>query len=97
MEHAFIMLGRGAALLPEHLSVKIQEAYQSRITEEVIDETLEEENEHKFGLLALAEQKMIERVLDSVNGNISAAAERLGINRRTIHRKLQRKESSTTF
>lgn len=97
MEHAFIMLGRGATLLPEHLSVKIQQSYQSRITEEVIDKTLEEEDKHKFGLLALAEQKMIERVLDSVDGNISAAAERLGINRRTIHRKLQRKESFTTF
>lgn len=91
MEHAVIMLDKWSSLLPEHLPEKIQDYYLNNTTEEIIEEAMEHEN--KFGLLALAEQKMIERVLDSVDGNISAAAEQLGINRRTIYRKLQRKET----
>lgn len=91
MEHAVIMLDKQSSLLLEHLPEKIQDYYLNNTTEEIVEEAMEHEN--KFGLLALAEQKMIERVLDSVDGNISAAAEQLGINRRTIYRKLQRKET----
>lgn len=88
LEHAVIMLDKRATLLLEHLPEKIQDSYQNTKTEEIIEEAMEQ-SENKFGLLALAEQKVIKRVLDSVDGNISAAAEQLGINRRTIYRKLQ--------
>lgn len=92
MEHAVIMLDKQPALLLEHLPEKIQDFYLNNTTEEVIEEAMEQ-CENKLGLLALAEQKIIERVLDSVDGNISAAAEQLGINRRTIYRKLQHRET----
>ena len=92
VEHALIMLGGSSTLQVDHLPEKIQDAYQNSLAEGVIHDTWEECKD-KLSLLAFAEQKMIERVLASVNGNVSVAAEQLGINRRTIYRKLQRKES----
>jgi two-component system response regulator RegA len=46
--------------------------------------------EFKAPSLARAEWEHINRVLDDCDGNISAAARRLGLHRRTLQRKLQK-------
>ena len=43
-----------------------------------------------FGRLEEIERDMIQRTLEAENGNISAAARRLGISRNTLYRKLGR-------
>lgn len=88
MERAVIVLHGGQKLCNEHLSDKIQDAYQKNTTDEIVEQVLEQ-SENRQGLLALAEKMLIERVLKSVHGNVSAAAEQLGINRRTIYKKMQ--------
>ncbi|NLP44877.1 MAG: sigma 54-interacting transcriptional regulator [Peptococcaceae bacterium] len=90
IERAIIMLGENNKLCLEHLADKIQESYKEQTVQKLVDQAIEKSS-NKQGLLALAERMVIEHVLESVNGNISAAAEQLGINRRTIYNKLQEK------
>lgn len=73
----------GKKLSSEHLTEKIRDEYKKSITEQVVDNVLESNQD----MLATAEKMLIERVLKSVNGNVSAAAERLGLSRRTIYKK----------
>lgn len=89
IERAVIVLRGGQRLYSEHLSNKIQDAYKNKIIEEVFEQIVDND-ENNQGLLALAEKKLIERVLKSVGGNISMAAERLGISRRTIYKKIDK-------
>lgn len=49
-----------------------------------------EQNDFQAPSLARAEWEHINRVLTDCGGNISAAAQRLGIHRRTLQRKLQK-------
>ncbi len=51
--------------------------------------------EFKAPSLARAEWEHINRVLDDCGGNISAAARRLGLHRRTLQRKLQKYPPAT--
>ncbi|NLI91014.1 MAG: sigma-54-dependent Fis family transcriptional regulator [Peptococcaceae bacterium] len=89
MERAVIMLRGEHRLCRQHLSDKILDGCKKSIAEEVVENVME--NDH--GLLAVAERMLIERVLESVNGNVSAAAEQLGINRRTIYKKMGQKDN----
>jgi transcriptional regulator with PAS, ATPase and Fis domain len=89
IERAIIMLGEGSTLRQEHLAGKIQEAYQLRIAKGLVEDAIELSSSKKKGMLNLAEGLIIDHVLKSVGGNISAAAEMLGVNRRTIYNKLQ--------
>lgn len=88
IERAVIMLGAGQRLLLEHLSKKIQESYQHHITKGLVEDIIER-CPKKQGMLTLAEGLIIDHVLKSVGGNVSAAAEKLGVTRRTIYNKLQ--------
>ena len=90
IERAVIMLGEDKKLRLEHLADRIQESYKVQVAKKIVQQAVDK-CANKQGLLALAERMVIEHVLESVNGNISAAAEQLGINRRTIYNKLQDK------
>lgn len=93
IERAVIMLGDGGKKLQlEHLSDRIQRYDLEESTKEIVEDVIVQSRD-KPGLLALAEKMVIEHVLDCVEGNISAAAEKLGINRRTIYNKLNEKET----
>jgi two-component system response regulator RegA len=52
------------------------------------DETIDSDKEFETPSLARAEWEHINRVLTDCNGNISEAAKRLGLHRRTLQRKL---------
>ncbi|MGE4273977.1 MAG: sigma-54 interaction domain-containing protein [Desulfitobacterium sp.] len=91
MERAVITLRNGSKLLPEHLSETICEEYKKNIINGVLDEVMEQSPKEQ-GMLAQAENILIERVLKAVNGNISAAAELLGITRRTIYKRMNKNE-----
>lgn len=88
IERSLIMLGNEQILSLNHLPNKVQESYREKATKDIVKEAIEQ-SESKQGLLALSQKMVIEHVLESVNGNVSAAAELLGINRRTIYNKLQ--------
>ncbi|HEY7953837.1 MAG TPA: response regulator [Polyangia bacterium] len=55
-----------------------------------IDRDLQSADEHQAATLARAEWEHIQRVLADAGGNISEAARRLGIHRRSLQRKLQK-------
>ncbi|CDX03968.1 Signal-transduction and transcriptional-control protein [Desulfitobacterium hafniense] len=96
MERAVIILRNGSKLLPEHLSETICEEYKKNIINEVLDEVIEHTPKEQ-GMLAEAENMLIERVLKAVNGNISAAAEMLGITRRTIYKRMNKSEADVMY
>lgn len=89
IERSVIIMGGAKTLLLEHLSDKIQEAFKENTTTDLVHQAIER-SENNHGLLELAEKMVIEHVLNTVDGNVSAAAEQLGINRRTIYNKIQR-------
>ncbi len=93
MERAIIMLEDGETLMLEHLSPGIQQAYRKRTVEKLVAETVQTTS-HRQGLLELAERRVIEYVLELVDGNQSLAAQQLGINRRTLYTKLNGKSNS---
>lgn len=93
MERAIIMLEDGETLMLEHLSPGIQQAYRKRTVEKLVAEAVQMTS-HRQGLLELAERRVIEYVLELVDGNQSMAAQQLGINRRTLYTKLNGKSNS---
>jgi len=90
MERAVIMLENENTLRLEHLSSNIQEGYKEKTVEKLVKEVVAHSTLCP-GLLDLAERKVIEYVLELVDGNQSLAAQQLGINRRTLYTKLNRK------
>lgn len=88
IESAFILLRGKQTLSLQHLPEYIQRAYNYKNTKHIIQERFPH-YENKQGLLAIAEEIIIENTLETVGGNISAAAEKLGINRKTIYNKMQ--------
>lgn len=90
MEHAVILLKDGSKLLFEHLPARIRNYYKENTPKEIIQKALGQAKKEK-GLLSIVEELMIEHVLNSVNGNFSLAAKELGITRRTLYNKLNKK------
>lgn len=89
IERSVIIMSGGNKLSLEHLSDKIQEDYKKNTTTDLVQQAINR-GESKQGLLELAERMVIEHVLNTVEGNVSAAAEQLVVNRRTIYNKIQR-------
>ena len=75
--------------LIERLSIL---APQGRIDREAVNEalTIMEAREHAVDTLADAEEEQIRRVLSATGGNKSRAAQILGIERKTLYRKLEK-------
>jgi DNA-binding NtrC family response regulator len=75
--------------LIERLSIL---APQGRIDRETVNEalTIMEAREHAVDTLADAEEEQIRRVLSATGGNKSRAAQILGIERKTLYRKLEK-------
>lgn len=94
IERAVIMLEDGKTLMLEHLSPGIRQAYKEKTVEKLVTEAVEMSS-NRQSLLDLAEKKVIEYVLDLVDGNQSIAAQQLGINRRTLYTKLHGKSNSS--
>jgi len=67
-------------------------APQARIDEAAVREAIASTapREHPVETLAAAEQEQIRRVLEATGGNKSRAAKILGIERKTLYRKLER-------
>lgn len=67
-------------------------APQGRIDRETVNEalTVMESREHAVETLAAAEEEQIRRVLSATGGNKSRAAQILGIERKTLYRKLEK-------
>ncbi|MHB1127501.1 MAG: sigma-54 interaction domain-containing protein [Bacillota bacterium] len=89
IESAIILMETEEILTVHHLPERIQEAYQYKNTKELI-QTHMDQNQEKKGLLALAEEIVIENTLKINGGNISEAAKQLGIARKTMYNKLQK-------
>ncbi|HHY28537.1 MAG TPA: sigma 54-interacting transcriptional regulator [Desulfitobacterium dehalogenans] len=90
IERAIILMGAGTTLKVDYLSKRIQESYQNYqvrgLVEDVLTKGLKKQEQ---GLLYTAEAIIIDHVLKSVGGNVTAAAEKLGVTRKTIYNKLQ--------
>jgi len=90
IEHAIIMMGSDSTLKLSYLSKGIQTAYHNYklkgLVEDVLTKGLKKQEQ---GLLDKAEAMIIDYVLKSVGGNVTAAAEKLGVTRKTIYNKLQ--------
>lgn len=94
IERAIILMGAGLTLKVEYLSKRIQESYQNYQVKGLVEDVLakglkKQEQGQGQGLLYTAEAMIIEHVLKSVGGNVTAAAEKLGVTRKTIYNKLQ--------
>lgn len=86
LEYAVITLRDEPILRMEHLPENIQDAWLETTPNAVIEEVMRN-NKGEKGLLKIAERMLIERVLESVDGNVSLAAEQLGVHRRTLYNK----------
>ena len=77
------------SILIERLSIL---APGGQISGKAVEEAMEamEPREHNVETLADAEQDQIRRVLTATGGNKSRAAQILGIERKTLYRKLER-------
>jgi len=73
-------LGQREVILPEDLPSSLDQRADEKLFEKAIGERL---------TLAQLEKEYIKRVLVEVEGNKSKAAERLGLDRKTLYRKLQ--------
>jgi DNA-binding NtrC family response regulator len=80
-----VVLGTGTELLPMHLPPTIRE--QQPIDEDVIDKILEQEMS-----MDTVERELIKRALERSGGNISLAARKLGLSRRTLQYRLKEKK-----
>ncbi|NMA67953.1 MAG: sigma-54-dependent Fis family transcriptional regulator [Desulfitobacterium sp.] len=90
MERAIILLDKDTKLKVEHLPKRIKENYNKYLAQGIVGDVLYQwDKKSEQGLLAMAEVMIIEHVLKITGGNVSAAAEKLGITRRTIYNKLQ--------
>ena len=90
IERAIILMGTGSILKLDYLSKRIQESYQNYQVKGLVEDALAKSSKkQEQGLLYVAEAMIIEYVLKSVGGNVSAAAEKLGVTRKTIYNKLQ--------
>ncbi|MEL1136685.1 sigma 54-interacting transcriptional regulator [Desulfitobacterium sp. THU1] len=90
IERAIILMGTGSILKVEFLPKRIQEHYHDSITKGLVEDILGKcSGKQEQGLLSTAETMIIDHVLKSVGGNVSAAAEKLGVTRRTIYNKMQ--------
>lgn len=96
IERAVVIAGDGPLLTLKHLPEKIQEYYKDTCIHDLVQNAIEKK-ESKTGLLAYAEKLVIDSVLKSVGGNVSIAADRLGITRRTLYNKLHEYEQSLTM
>lgn len=79
-----VVLGTGTELLPAHLPPKIRE--QQPIDEDVIDKILEQDMR-----LETVEMELIKRALERSKGNVSLAARKLGLSRRTLQYRMKEK------
>jgi DNA-binding NtrC family response regulator len=77
IEHA-VVLARGQTIVPRDLPVNVQSGVESAGGDVLGAELTVKE----------AEKQLIVRALKELNGNRSAAARKLGMSRRTLHRKL---------
>lgn len=90
IERAIILMGAGLTLKVDYLSKRIQESYQNYQVKGLVEDVLAKGlKKQEQGLLYTAEAMIIDHVLKSVGGNVTAAAEKLGVTRKTIYNKLQ--------
>jgi DNA-binding NtrC family response regulator len=80
-----VVLGTGTELLPLHLPPTIRE--QQAVDEDVIDKILEQNM-----YLELVEKELIKRALERSKGNVSMAARKLGLTRRTLQYRMKDKK-----
>ncbi|MHB1127505.1 MAG: sigma-54 interaction domain-containing protein [Bacillota bacterium] len=89
IERAIILMGTEKVLTVQHLPEKIQKYDQNKNAKQLL-QTVMEHKHNKIGLLAVAEEIVIDHILNTNGGNISNAAKQLGIDRKTIYNKLQK-------
>jgi len=87
IERAILSLGSECVLNVQQLPDKLYKSFLYNSTKDLVQNAIEQ-SENKQGLLALVEEAAIEHALRISGGNITTAAAKLGINRRTIHNKL---------
>jgi DNA-binding NtrC family response regulator len=86
IEHGVVM-ARGATVALRDLPPAIRQTAASNLSEGVTRARGFDEKASPLDLHA-TEQRLIAQALASTNGNITAAAKKLGISRRTLHRKI---------
>jgi transcriptional regulator with PAS, ATPase and Fis domain len=89
VEIAIIMLDIGQTLSQRHLPENIQECYLYSSTKALVQQALATDRRDQDPF-ALAEEMVLEHYLKNLNGNISAIAKQLKLNRKTIYNKINK-------
>ncbi|MFV0439605.1 MAG: sigma-54-dependent Fis family transcriptional regulator [Desulfopila sp.] len=92
IERAMLLLGNRHALTIDTLPKRIVTDYEKSRTEELVASYINELKnvEGRDGILSKVERLVIESILQEEGGNISKAAEKLGISRPTLYKKVRK-------